>query len=228
MKGYWISTDINDFDLDVIHSFLTKSYWSPGIPKETLRKGISNSLSFAVLTDAGQQVGFARMITDKATYAYLADVFIFVNRGIPLPGLLLCVCLIVGLCDVESGVFPEQPYMHVDGHAQLLVVDLLNLVESELHIDRHLLLVVWPDVLLVISLQTEGQCFSDIFIVAEWTRIRLFASVGRITQVFLRVLAKACGRQESQKPQDQSITCHSSEIKVTTLFPLLTSFGLIS
>ena len=76
MKGYWISTDINDFDLDVIHSFLTKSYWSPGIPKETLRKGISNSLSFAVLTDAGQQVGFARMITDKATYAYLADVFI--------------------------------------------------------------------------------------------------------------------------------------------------------
>ena len=76
MKGYRISTDINDFDLDVIHSFLNESYWSPGIPKETLRKGISNSLSFAVLTDAGQQVGFARMITDKATYAYLADVFI--------------------------------------------------------------------------------------------------------------------------------------------------------
>lgn len=62
-------------DLGVIHGFLTNSYWSAGVPRELLKRAIENSLSFGVY-DASKQVGFARAITDRASFAYLADVFI--------------------------------------------------------------------------------------------------------------------------------------------------------
>lgn len=69
-------------DISFIHSFLAKSYWAGGIPLETLTKAIENSLCFGVFAESGEQVGFARMITDCATYAYLADVFIIeAHRG---------------------------------------------------------------------------------------------------------------------------------------------------
>jgi GNAT superfamily N-acetyltransferase len=70
-----ISTDPRRFDLDLIHSFLTNSYWAEGIPRDIVQKSIENSLCFG-LYDQGKQVGFARVITDRATFAYLADVFI--------------------------------------------------------------------------------------------------------------------------------------------------------
>ena len=76
MKGYRISTTQDEFDFEVIHAFLKESYWSPGIPAQTLSKAIENSLCFAILDSKNNTVGFARMITDKATFAYLADVFI--------------------------------------------------------------------------------------------------------------------------------------------------------
>ncbi len=72
---YLISTDKNRLDLAVIHDFLTKSYWAEGIPLETVKRAIEHSLSFGVYRD-DQQVGFARLVTDYATFAYLADVFI--------------------------------------------------------------------------------------------------------------------------------------------------------
>lgn len=73
---YLISTDPLKLDLDVIHSFLSRAYWCEGIPREFVERAIRNSLCFGVYT-AGKQVGFARAITDRATYAYLADVFVF-------------------------------------------------------------------------------------------------------------------------------------------------------
>ena len=73
--GYVISTDPARLDLDVIHGFLSEAYWCEGIPSQTLERGIRNSLCFGVYAD-GRQVGFARVITDRATFAYLADVFI--------------------------------------------------------------------------------------------------------------------------------------------------------
>jgi len=76
LSDFRISTNVNEMDFDVIHGFVTKSYWAAGIPAETLRRAMENSLNFAVLTALGQQVGFARVITDCATFAYLADVFI--------------------------------------------------------------------------------------------------------------------------------------------------------
>jgi len=63
-------------DLQVIHGFLASSYWAKDIPVETLERALSNSLCFGVLTDQNEQVAFARVITDRATYAYLADVFV--------------------------------------------------------------------------------------------------------------------------------------------------------
>jgi GNAT superfamily N-acetyltransferase len=80
--GYSISTDKNKMDIDFIHSFLTGSYWAEGVTKEIVSKSISGSLCFGVFNlekqamPAGRQVGFARMVTDEATFAYLADVFI--------------------------------------------------------------------------------------------------------------------------------------------------------
>ena len=72
---FLISTDRAKLDLDVIHGFLTHSYWAEGIPRETVIRAIENSLCFGVYNGA-EQVGFARVISDFATYAYLADVFI--------------------------------------------------------------------------------------------------------------------------------------------------------
>lgn len=80
--NYKVSTDKQDFNIVAIHDFLTNCYWSKGIPMSTLQKAIDNSLCFAVLDPQQKTVGFARMITDKATFAYLADVYILeAHRG---------------------------------------------------------------------------------------------------------------------------------------------------
>lgn len=75
MCGYTISSDKRRLQLPVIHSFLRTSYWANGIPEEVVRRSIEGSLCFGVYHGL-QQVGFARVITDEATFAYLADVFI--------------------------------------------------------------------------------------------------------------------------------------------------------
>jgi GNAT superfamily N-acetyltransferase len=73
---YSISTDRARLDLEVIHDYLSKeSYWAKGRSMETIRRSIENSVAFGVYKGAGQ-VGFARVITDYATFAWLADVFI--------------------------------------------------------------------------------------------------------------------------------------------------------
>ena len=76
-----ISTDKNKINLDYVHRFLTQSYWSPGISIQVVKKAMEGSLCFGVY-DNDKQVGYARVITDTATFAYLADVFIDENyRG---------------------------------------------------------------------------------------------------------------------------------------------------
>jgi len=81
MSAYEISTDPARLDIDAIHAFLTQSYWSPGIPRATVARAIANSLCFGVFWQ-GRQVGFARMVTDKTTFAYLCDVYVLeAQRG---------------------------------------------------------------------------------------------------------------------------------------------------
>jgi GNAT superfamily N-acetyltransferase len=74
-EQYLVSTDRHRIDLDVIHGFLVESYWAKGIPRDVVAGSIANSLCFG-LYSGDQQVGFARVISDYATYAYLGDVFI--------------------------------------------------------------------------------------------------------------------------------------------------------
>lgn len=73
--SYCISTDQSLLDIDVIYQFVSNSYWAKGIPGETLSKALAHSLCFG-LYEQETQIGFARVITDGATFAYLADVFI--------------------------------------------------------------------------------------------------------------------------------------------------------
>src|SRR5579863_8680977 len=61
--------------VDAIHAYLTKSYWAEGIPKNVVKRSMRDSICFGVLHEK-KLVAFARVITDKATYAYLADVFV--------------------------------------------------------------------------------------------------------------------------------------------------------
>lgn len=70
-----VSTDPAKLDLDMIHGFLTLSYWAKGIPRDLVKHSIDHSIPFGVYR-ADRQVGFARIITDYATFSYLADVFI--------------------------------------------------------------------------------------------------------------------------------------------------------
>lgn len=81
-KGYAISSDIHQLDITLIHGYLSnESYWAKGIPLDVVKKSIANSVCFGVYCKQ-VQVGFARVITDKATFAYLADVFILpAHRG---------------------------------------------------------------------------------------------------------------------------------------------------
>lgn len=78
---YHISTDKNDMDIDAIHAYLSRSYWSANIPLHIVSKAIEHSLCFGVFRN-DTQVGFARLVTDYATFAYLADVYILeAHRG---------------------------------------------------------------------------------------------------------------------------------------------------
>jgi len=73
--GLTVSTDPARLDLDVIHTFLARSYWAAGIPRELVSRALEHSLCFGAFEDE-RQVGFARVISDHATYAYVSDVFV--------------------------------------------------------------------------------------------------------------------------------------------------------
>jgi len=89
MSEYFISADKSRLNINAIHSFLTTSYWAKGIPRSIVEKCIEHSLCFGVYLGE-EQVGFARVISDYSTYAYLADVFILEqHRGKGLSKMLM-------------------------------------------------------------------------------------------------------------------------------------------
>jgi GNAT superfamily N-acetyltransferase len=70
-----ITTDPRELDLDAVHAYLTRSYWAEGISRERVAKSVERALCFS-LKHGDRQVGFARVITDHATFAYLCDVYV--------------------------------------------------------------------------------------------------------------------------------------------------------
>ena len=76
-RGAWVvSTERSRLDIDVIHGFLRGAYWAgEHLPRDVVHRAIENSLNFGLYQGAGQ-IGFARVVTDHATFAYVADVFV--------------------------------------------------------------------------------------------------------------------------------------------------------
>ncbi|OWQ84727.1 GNAT family N-acetyltransferase [Roseateles aquatilis] len=63
-------------DLDVVHGFIGRTYWAEGIPRETMRRAMQGSLNLLMRDPSGTLIGYARVISDRATFAYLCDVFV--------------------------------------------------------------------------------------------------------------------------------------------------------
>jgi GNAT superfamily N-acetyltransferase len=74
-EEFTVTDERDRLDLAVIHGYLLRSYWAADVPFEIVRRSVENSLCFGVFTGE-RQIGFARVITDRATFAYLADVFV--------------------------------------------------------------------------------------------------------------------------------------------------------
>ena len=74
--GFSVSDDPARLDLDVIHGFLRNAYWCEGIPRRVLERALGHSLCFGLYDATDNQIGFGRSVTDRATYAYLSDVFV--------------------------------------------------------------------------------------------------------------------------------------------------------
>jgi GNAT superfamily N-acetyltransferase len=88
-----VDTDQSRLDLRTIHEFLTNSYWARGVPLEVVERSVRGSLCFG-LYEGDRQIGFARVITDYATFAYLADVFVLEShRGRGLGKVLIAAIL---------------------------------------------------------------------------------------------------------------------------------------
>jgi GNAT superfamily N-acetyltransferase len=83
VPGYEISTDPARLDIAAIHGYLSRSYWSPGIPIDTVSRALANSLCFGLYESAtDEQIGLTRVVTDHATFAYLCDVYVLeTHRG---------------------------------------------------------------------------------------------------------------------------------------------------
>ena len=82
--NFVISTDPARLDVEAIHAFLTQSYWAAGIPRDLVARALRHALCFGVY-DGERQIGLARVISDFATYAYIADVYLldpYRSRGL--------------------------------------------------------------------------------------------------------------------------------------------------
>jgi GNAT superfamily N-acetyltransferase len=75
-----ISTDRARLDLDMVYNFLTNCYWAKGIPREVVARSMEHALCFGIYDGTGAQVGFARVISDFATVAYVGDVFVLESQ----------------------------------------------------------------------------------------------------------------------------------------------------
>ena len=74
-ERFRITTDVQEMDLDAVHAYLTRSYWAEGISKNLVARSIEGSLCFGLL-DGSRQIGFARVVSDGATFAWLCDVYV--------------------------------------------------------------------------------------------------------------------------------------------------------
>lgn len=130
---FTVTCDQKQLDLTLIAQFLTSSYWAKGIPMETVRRSLENSLCFALL-DGGRQVGFARVVSDYATVAYLNDVFVLPEyRGRGLAGFLMeCVIQHPDLQGLRRWILATR-----DAHGLYAKFGFTPLKAPEVFMERH-------------------------------------------------------------------------------------------
>jgi GNAT superfamily N-acetyltransferase len=87
-----VTTDPARLDIETVHCFLTRSYWAEGIPREVVERSIRHSICFGAF-EGDRQVGFARVISDRATFAYVADVFVLPSHRGRSIGKRLMACI---------------------------------------------------------------------------------------------------------------------------------------
>jgi GNAT superfamily N-acetyltransferase len=132
-EPFEISCDPQHVDLDVVTAFLARSYWAVKIPREVVAGAVRGSLCFSLREDQ-HQIGFARVITDRATFAYLADVFVLpAYRGRGLASWLIeCV---VGHPDLQG--LRRWMLATRDAHALYAKLGFKALVHPEVFMERH-------------------------------------------------------------------------------------------
>jgi GNAT superfamily N-acetyltransferase len=91
--GYVVSTDPVRLDVAAVHTYLTQSYWAAGIPLEIVARSLANSLCLGLYATGGAQVGLARVVTDRATFAYLCDVYVLEDHRGRALGKFLMECV---------------------------------------------------------------------------------------------------------------------------------------
>src|SRR5271165_5420458 len=131
---FLISTSRERLDLDVVHGFLTNCYWAKGIPREVVARSIEHALCFGIYDDGGEQVGFARVISDFATIAYVGDVFVLeAHRGRGLGKWLMeCIMQHPALQNLRRWILTTQ-----DAHGLYAQVGFTPIKSPERYMERH-------------------------------------------------------------------------------------------
>jgi GNAT superfamily N-acetyltransferase len=131
---FLISTDPARLDLDVIHNFLTNCYWARGIPREVVERSIEQALCFGIYHGSGAQVGFARVISDFATIAYVGDVFVLEShRGRGLSKWLMeCITQHPALQNLRRWILTTR-----DAHGLYAQVGFAPVKSPERYMERH-------------------------------------------------------------------------------------------
>jgi len=130
---FTVTCDPEKQDLEVIHGFLSQSYWAKGIPKETVARSLRGSVCFALL-HGQRQIGFARVISDCATVAYLADVFVlpdYRGRGLS-KWLMRCVTLHPDLQGLRRWILATS-----DAHGLYQKFGFTALARPQVFMERH-------------------------------------------------------------------------------------------
>src|ERR1700723_1404517 len=131
---FLVSTQRARLDLDVIYGYLTNSYWAKGIPRETVARSIDHALCFGVYDGNGAQVGFARVISDFATIAYVGDVFVLEShRGRGLSKWLMeCITQHPALQNLGRWILTTR-----DAHGLYAQVGFTPVKSPERYMERH-------------------------------------------------------------------------------------------
>jgi GNAT superfamily N-acetyltransferase len=131
---FLISTDPARLDLDVIHNFLTNCYWAQGVPREVVERSNAGSLCFGIYDGNGAQVGFARVISDFATIAYVGDVFVLEShRGRGLSKWLMdCITRHPALHNLRRWILTTR-----DAHGLYAQVGFAPVKSPERYMERH-------------------------------------------------------------------------------------------